>query len=84
MLERIKNSSDYEEEEELARATAATSYAGGSDTVSQCIMYCCDYTHQIIRFPDCINHPKFLSRYGHVSGRPKESPGRIGHDGRKK
>ena len=33
MLERIKNSVDFEEEEELAKATTATSYAGGSDTV---------------------------------------------------
>jgi len=38
MLERIKNSVNFEEEEELAKATTATSYAGGSDTVRKNIL----------------------------------------------
>ena len=35
MLEHIKESPNYEEEEEMARALTATVYSGGSDTASQ-------------------------------------------------
>ena len=39
MLEHIKNSPNYEEEEEIARNNTAIIYAAGSDTVSQNIIF---------------------------------------------
>ena len=46
MLEDIKNSPLYEEEEELARGNTATMYAAGTDTVSQNIIYAYSWAHR--------------------------------------